>query len=473
MKAVDYIALLPLLVQAGSVLVLLAAICVRRDHVVAVVISAATSAAALAVIPLSAARAPHAVWTLLIVDRLALFYMGLIFAGSFAVALLAHGYLERHGIRREEFYLLLQAATTGAAVLAATTHFAVVFLGLELLSVSLYGMIAYIFNRPNSLEAAVKYLILAAASSAFLLLGMALIYAESGTMTFAGLAAGGRSIFGLSGAALLVAGLGFKLAVVPFHMWTPDIYQGAPVPVAAFLATVSKGAAVSLLLRFALTTKLTGEDSLHAALAGAAVASMLAGNLLALLQRNISRLLAYSSISHLGYVLVAILAGDAPGAEAVTFYVTSYLVTTLGAFGVISVLSTGRRDCNDVEDYRGLFWRRPGLAVVFTAMLLSLAGIPLTGGFVGKFLIVAAGVQASLWALVFVLVAGSVVGLFYYLRVVAAMFAEAPPAPPAAAAAIAPAGGLLLGALGVTVVALGIYPAPAVALIRSLLFSVP
>lgn len=473
MKAGDIIALLPLLVQAGSVLVLLGAICVRRNHVATVVISAAASAAALAVIPWSAARAPHAVWTLLIVDRFALFYMGLIFAGSFVVTLLAHGYLERHGIRKEEFYLLLQAATTGAAVLAATTHFATVFLGLELLSVSLYGMIAYIFNRPNSLEAAVKYLILAAASSAFLLLGMALIYAESGVMTFAGLAAGGKSVFGLSGAALLMAGIGFKMAVVPFHMWTPDIYQGAPVPVAAFLATVSKGAAVALLLRFALSTERIGADSLYAALACVAVASMLAGNLLALLQRNISRILAYSSISHLGYVLVAIVAGDVFGAEAVTFYVTSYLVTTLGAFGVISVLSTRWRDCNEVEDYRGLFWRRPGLAIVFTAMLLSLAGIPLTGGFMGKFFVVAAGVQASLWTLVLVLVAASVVGLFYYLRVVAAMFAEAPAKPPPAAAVVAPAVGLLLGALSVMVVALGVYPGPIVALIRSLLFPVP
>jgi NADH-quinone oxidoreductase subunit N len=473
MKADDAIALLPLLVQAGSVLLLLGAICVRRNHAAAVVISAACSIAALAVIPLAATRAPHAVLTFFIVDRFALFYMGLIFAGTFAVALLAHGYLERHGIRKEEFYLLLQAATTGAAVLAATTHFAAVFLGLELLSVSLYGMIAYIFNRPNSLEAAVKYLILAAASSAFLLLGMALIYAESGVMTFAGLAAGGRSVFALSGAALLMAGIGFKLALVPFHMWTPDIYQGAPVPVAAFLATVSKGAAVALLLRFALSTERTGADSLYVALASVAVASMLAGNLLALLQRNISRLLAYSSISHLGYVLVAIVAGDALGAEAVTFYVTSYLVTTLGAFGVISVLSTRRRDCNEVDDYRGLFWRRPGLAIVFTAMLLSLAGIPLTGGFIGKFFVVAAGVQASLWTLVFVLVAASIVGLFYYLRIVAAMFAEAPANPPPAAAAVAPTAGLLLGALSVLVVLLGVYPGPIVALIRSLLFPVP
>ena len=245
------------------------------------------------------------------------------------------------------------------------------------------------------------------------------------------------------------------------------------MPVAAFLATVSKGAAVALLLRFALSTERIGAESLYAALACIAVASMLAGNLLALLQRNLSRLLAYSSISHLGYVLVAIVAGNGFGAEAVTFYLTSYLVTTLGAFGVITVLSTRWRDCNEVEDYRGLFWRRPGLAIVFTAMLLSLAGIPLTGGFIGKFFVVSAGVQASLWTLVLVLVAASVVGLFYYLRVVAAMFAETPAKPPPAAAVVAPGAGLLLGALTAMVVALGVYPGPIVTLIRSLLFPVP
>jgi NADH-quinone oxidoreductase subunit N len=416
---------------------------------------------------------------LLIVDRAALFFMGLIFASSLAVTVLAYDYLERHSVRREEFYILLQAATTGAVVLAATTHFAIVFLGLELLSVSLYGMIAYVFNRPNALEAAVKYLILAAVSSAFLLFGMALIYAESGAMTFAALAGpGARPIFLLGGAALFLTGVGFKLALVPFHLWTPDIYQGAPVPVAAFLAAVSKGAVVSLLLRFTLSTPFADATSLRSSLAVFAIASMLAGNFLGLLQRNLCRLLAYSSIAHLGYVLVAILAGPAIGAEAVTFYVTTYLATVLGAFGVISLLSSGRASCNEVDDYQGLFWRRPALAVVFTVMLFSLAGIPLTGGFLAKFFVLNAGVSAALWTPVLVLIASSVVGLFYYLRVVAAMFSSndhrtAATAVAAPMIAISRAGGALLGVLSVAIVLLGVVPGPAVDLIRTLWVQAP
>lgn len=478
MNSTDFIALLPLLVQAGTVLVLLAVVCVRRHHLFSAVVSATANAAALAVLPLAAAQTPHAVGELLIVDRAALFFMGLIFSSALAVTMLAYDYLGRHGVRREEFYILLQAATTGAAVLTATTHFAIVFLGLELLSVSLYGMIAYIFNRPNAIEAAVKYLILAAVSSAFLLFGMALIYAESGAMTFAALSRpGGHPIFLLGGAALLLTGVGFKLALVPFHLWTPDIYQGAPVPVAAFLAAVSKGAVVALLLRFAMSTETMDTTSLRTTLAGLAIASMIAGNLLGLLQRNLCRLLAYSSIAHLGYVLVAILAGPEIGAEAVTFYVTTYVMTVLGAFGVISLLSSGRASYSELGDYQGLFWRRPALAVVFTAMLFSLAGIPLTGGFLAKFLVLNAGVSAALWTPVFVLIASSVVGLYYYLRVVATMFSSS--SRPAAVGAVIPVGsisrpgGTLLGLLSLGIVVLGVVPGPALKLIHTLWIQVP
>ncbi|HEY0944818.1 MAG TPA: NADH-quinone oxidoreductase subunit N [Opitutaceae bacterium] len=478
MTRADFIALLPLCIQAASVLVLLGAVCVRRSHRASMVLSVLFGGLALATLPVAADQAPHAVGPLLIIDRVALFYMGLIFASTIAVAVLSYDYLERHGVRREEFYILLQAATTGAAVLAATIHFAIVFLGLELLSISLYGMIAYIFNRPHSLEAAVKYLILAATASAFLLFGMALIYAESGAMTFAGIrilpetADGAPAIFILGGTALFLTGIGFKLALVPFHLWTPDIYQGAPVPVAAFLAAVSKGAVVSLLLRFALATDLATATSLQVVVGTLAIASMLAGNLLGLLQRNLSRLLAYSSIAHLGYVLVALLAGGAAGAEAVTFYVTSYLVAVLGAFAVISLLSTSARDGNELDDYRGLFWRRPVLAALFTAILLSLAGIPLTAGFLGKFIVLNAGVTASLWPLVLVLVAGSSIGLFYYLRVVATLFAPVSASErfPSGGShfSISRAGSALLTVVGAVVLGLGVYPGPLVALIRAL-----
>ena len=195
-------------------------------------------------------------------------------------------------------------------------------------------------------------------------------------------------------------GIGFKLALVPFHMWTPDVYEGAPAPITAFVATVSKGAMFALLLRYFNQSGARNSTALLLVLTIVAIASMFAGNLLALLQNNVKRILAYSSIAHLGYLIVAFEAGGDMAGFAVAFYFVAYFATMLGAFGVVTMLSTPGNDLGDLESYRGLFWRRPMIASVFTVMLLSLAGIPLTAGFVGKFYIVAAGASVSLWLLV-------------------------------------------------------------------------
>jgi NADH-quinone oxidoreductase subunit N len=249
---------------------------------------------------------------------------------------------------------------------------------------------------------------------------------------------------------------------VPFHLWTPDVYEGAPAPVTAYVATVSKGAVFALLLRFFYSTGAKNLGPILLVFSVIAIASMIAGNLLALRQSNVKRILAYSSIAHLGYILVAFLAGGARAAEAVTFYLVAYFITTLGAFGVITVLSTESRDADRLEDYRGLFWRRPILAGIMTLMLLSLAGIPLTVGFVGKFFLVTAGVSGSLWNLVFILVLSSVIGLFYYLRVLVALYATSDHGKPVEAAALpAPSalGGCTLAVLSLLLVWLGVYPA--------------
>ena len=469
MSLTDLVAILPLLVLAvASVAVLLAAAWSPRQRVLGAW-TALGLVAALAALPIAARAIPRQVTPLLRLDRYALFFLGLLLAAALAVAALAAGYLERRGVRQGEFQALLLLGTLGAAVLVCSSHFASFFLGLELLSVSLYALIAYIRSEERPLEAGLKYLILAGASSGFLLFGMALLYSETGTLEFSRL---GTPVNGLTlmGLAILVTGIGFKLAVVPFHMWTPDVYEGAPAPVTAFVATVSKGAMFALFLRYFALAHIAGVPSVWRALAAIAVASMLAGNLLALMQGNVKRLLAYSSIAHLGYLLVAFLASGPRAAEAVTFYLVAYMATTVGAFGVVAVLSTGAREAEGLEAYRGLFWRRPGIAFVFTAMLLSLAGIPLTAGFVGKFFVLSAGIGSALWLLVFVLVLGSAIGLFYYLRVVAAMFtASAPEAAegPAPAAPLTVAGTLALAVLTIVVVLLGLYPAPVIRLIQS------
>jgi NADH-quinone oxidoreductase subunit N len=267
---------------------------------------------------------------------------------------------------------------------------------------------------------------------------------------------------------MLLVGIGFKLAVVPFHLWTPDVYQGAPAPVTAFVATVSKGSLVGLIVRFFGPVDIAAFGSLFAVFTVIVVASMIFGNILALLQNNVKRILAYSSIAHLGYLLVAFLVGGSLGPTVVTFYLIAYFVMTLGAFGVITVLSDPQREAEHIDDYRGLFWRRPWLGGTFTAMLLSLAGIPLTVGFMGKFYLVVAGVSASFWLMVVVLVLTSGIGLFYYLRVVVAIFSRQPQTP-VATTVLPLAGGLTLAGLTLLLVWLGVLPSPLLEIIRTMI----
>jgi NADH-quinone oxidoreductase subunit N len=466
MTLIDLITILPLIVLAASAVVAMLVIAFYRNHALAAGLTLAGLALAFVALLVAALTGVHQVTALLVVDGYARFYMGLLFAGSFAVAVLAYDYLEKHPGNHEEFYVLLLLATLGSSVLAASSHFASFFLGLEILSVSLYAMIAYLRVNPQGIEAGIKYLVLAAASAAFLLFGMALIYAVAGSMEFARMASLRTTVdtqqntLLLTGFGMLVIGIGFKLAVVPFHMWTPDVYEGAPAPVTGFIATVSKGGMFALLLRYFNQVDVRAFGSLFLVFAVISIASMLIGNLLALLQNNVKRILAYSSISHFGYILVAFLASGAYAVTAVTVYLVAYFVTTLSAFGVISVLSGSDRELDTLEDYRGLFWRRPWLAGVLTVALLSLAGIPLTAGFIGKFYVLQAGVGSDLWYLVLILVLGSAIGLYYYLRVVVDMYQKPVPGRerPAAALAVHGTGSLLLAALVLLLVLIGVYP---------------
>ncbi|HZW80404.1 MAG TPA: NADH-quinone oxidoreductase subunit N, partial [Candidatus Deferrimicrobiaceae bacterium] len=270
------------------------------------------------------------------------------------------------------------------------------------------------------------------------------------------------------GIVLTVTGIGFKLGVVPFHLWTPDVYEGAPAPVAAFVATTSKTAVVALLLRYFYFSGALGYRTIFLVLSIIAIASMCAGNLLALAQTNVKRILAYSSIAHFGYILVAFLAGGAlvetMAIEAVSFYLVAYTVTILAAFGIVTVLSGSERDADNIEDYHGLFWRRPVMATVFTAALLSLAGIPATMGFVGKFYVLAAGAAAAAWPLIIILVVTSVAGLFYYLRIVVALFSI--PREHALVQTVSRSGAFVPVVLSILLIWFGVYPTPLLNLIR-------
>ncbi len=477
MSTTDITALLPFIILAATTLIVVLVISFYRNHFITAMLTVIGHAAAIAVLPSLTHVTPLQVTPLMIIDDYSLFYIGLLTAASLIVTVLMYSYLQRREAQREEFYALLLIATIGSTVLVTSSHFITLFIGLEVLTVSLYGMIAYLFTNDRPLEAGIKYLILAAASSAFLLFGMALIFAETGTMLFSELAeklAGGedlRQVFILTGTGMMVVGIGFKLAVVPFHMWTPDIYEAAPAPVTAYLATVSKGGMFAILLRYFIELNVYTYETVFFVFTVIAILSMFIGNILALLQSNVKRILAYSSIAHLGYILVAFLAAGALAVEAVTFYLVAYFITSLGAFGIVGLLIYNEREPEDIQDYRGLYVHRPWLSAVFTAMMFSLAGIPLTAGFIGKFYVLTAGVSAALWVLVILLVVNSAIGLYYYLRIVITMYSspEETGSPSGSLAqSISIAGGVVLAFLMITLVWLGVYPEPLIAIIQDI-----
>lgn len=469
MTSADLVAFLPWLVLAAGALVVMLAIAFRRDHRLAAGLALATLGLALASLPLAATAAPRDVTPLFRVDGYALLYTGILVAATAAVGLLSYGYLRERPETREEYYVLLLLAVLGASLLAASQHLISFFLSLELLSVSLYTLIGYLRPRRRGLEAAIKYLVLSGVSTAFMVLGMALIYAGQGTLGFEELVGGPSIAEGpwavtlAAGMALVGVALGFKLSLVPFHFWSPDVYEGAPAPVAALVATVSKGGVLGLALRLFATLDGVLDSPLVQALGLVAAASMLAGSLLALRQDNLKRVLAYSSIAHLGYLLVPLLAGGEPAMAAATFYLVAYMITILAAFGVVTVLSGPEEDAGALENYRGLIWRRPWLGGLLAASLFSLAGLPLTAGFLAKLYLVAAGVGAGLWWLVGSLVLSSAIALYFYLRIVVAMLQQ-----PEAVGETGPAGrplvplgaGLVLGLLALGLLWLGVYPSP-------------
>ncbi len=430
MTLADLLPLLPLLIASATAVLVMLQIGIRRDHPVTAAIAVsgllvATVAAAM-MMPLTNQQ----VTPLLIIDQYSLFFTVVCCAAAMFIAILSYPYLSRLDDDKDEFYLLLVIATVGAIVMVSSNHFVSTILGLEILSMSLYGMVAYPLHSKESaqhpLEAAVKYLVLSAVSSSFMLFGMALIYAQTGTQAFSSL--GSDAVVSLSdsysivGLLLLISGMAFKLSLAPFHMWTPDVYEGSPLPATAYLATIGKTAMFVVLLRFVVITEALRYDAVVIVFSLIAVLSILAGNVLTLLQNSLKRILAYSSIAHMGYLIIAVIASyfaaSTISIEAVTFYLLAYMIMSLGAFGVASVVSSSEKEFDLVSDYQGLFWRDPWLALIFTGMLLSLAGIPLTVWFIGKFYLFFAGVESALWVLLLVLVVGSGIGLFYYLRIV-------------------------------------------------------
>jgi len=456
----------------------------KREHGLVNALTTAGLAASLLVFIFVDPVLPLQATELLYFDGYSLFFSGLIIFGALAVSILAYPYFESHNALNEEFYILLLTATLGAVVLACSTHFVSFFIGMEMLGVSLYAMIAYPVHEEKSakfpLEAAIKYLIMSGLASGLILFGIALLYALTGTMFFSDLAPAieaqdvAASPVLVTGWLMIIAGIAFKLSLVPFHIWTPDVYEGAPVPVTAYLATVSKASMLAVVLRLLLISDAFQYDALMLVLTVMAAASMLLGNLLALMQANVKRLFAYSSIAHLGYLLVVIIAAaSVPGmlsVESMSFYVAAYFIMSLGGFAVTNAISNSGKELDMISDYQGLFWRNPWLAAVMITVLFSLAGIPLTAGFIGKFYVFTSGVEGSLWFLLTMLIIGSAIGLYYYLRIIYAMLQplEKVSKQDPAGQAIPFGTHAVLASMSAIIIYLGVYPMPMIDILQSL-----
>jgi NADH-quinone oxidoreductase subunit N len=465
--AVDLVPILPELALAGMGIVILLWDAIRpiRDQQVL---------AALALVGIAGAGAVT-VWQwvapssegltvlggMIAVDRYALFFRLVILASAAIAVLFSGHYLTRTGEGRGEYYALLLFATSGMTLLSAAADLIVVFLALEILSLSLYVLAGFSWRRLASQEASLKYFLLGAFSSAFFLYGIALAYGATGTTSIGGIAEAldgglGGLALPLAAAALLAVGFGFKVAAVPFHMWTPDVYQGAPTPVTGFMAAGTKVAGFAALIRVSEVALGPLGWELRAGLVAVSALTMVVGSVLAIAQDDVKRLLAYSSIGHAGFVLVGVAAGNQAGISGAMFYLASYAAMILGAFGVVLLVSRTGEERTSLRSYRGLARRSPVLGALLMLFLLSLAGIPPLAGFMAKFLVFEAAVEAGLEGLVIVAVLASVVAAFFYLRVIVLMYMEDPEEEVARGSSGAPAWGLAVAA-AVTVI-LGVFP---------------
>jgi NADH-quinone oxidoreductase subunit N len=384
------------------------------------------------------------------VDGVALFTRVTVCLAGLVTVPLSFAYAEERRIHRGEYYPLLLFAATGMTLLASSADFIMVFIAIEVLSLSLYILAGFAKRDLNSQEAALKYFLLGAFSSALLLYGIALVYGVTGSTN---IAEAGRAFSSLdapqgmavAAMALLIVGFGFKTAIVPFHMWTPDVYQGAPTPITGFMAAATKAAAFAAFLRVFVGAFAPLQWSWTPVLWVLAALTMLAGAILAVVQNDVKRMLGYSAVAHAGYVLIGFVAVNRAGISGVLVYLLIYTFMSLGSFGVLALLERRNHKAMAIDDLRGLGRRDPVPAGMLALFLLSLAGIPGTAGFVAKFAVFRAGIEAGHAALVVIAVVSSVIAAFFYIRVIVAMFMEDVPEGVAAEAPLAPSTGMSAG----------------------------
>ena len=397
-----------------------------------------------------------------VADPFARFFKVLALVGAAAALLMSTDYWRKEHLRKFEYGILVLLSAAGMMTLTSANDLITLYLGLELMSLSLYVIAAFDRDNLRSSEAGLKYFVLGALSSGMLLYGASLVYGFTGTVAFAGIASAAIKpslglIFGL---VFLFAGLAFKVSAVPFHMWTPDVYEGAPTPVTAFFAAAPKVAAVAIFVRVAIDAFPNIVPQWQQIVIFISIASMVLGAFAAIGQTNIKRLMAYSSIGHVGYALVGLSAGTVAGVQGVLVYMTIYMAMTLGAFACILAMRRRGKAVEEIDELSGLASTHPLIAFLFAALLFSLAGIPPLAGFFAKFYVFLAAVEAGLYTLAVIGVLASVVGAYYYLRIVKIMYMDEPRE---AFEGMGPALRLVLGISGVFVILFFAYPAPIVA----------
>ncbi len=474
----DFAALAPVAILAFGALALMLTevflVSGRRGYQAIVTVAVAVVAAVAAVVP----AAGSVFGGQATVDAFSAFVTVVVCLGVALSALVSAAWLRARGAERGEYYALILFAASGMSLLGMSSDLLVAFIAIEIMSLSTYSLSAFLRRGKRPSEAAFKYMILGAISSALLLYGSSLVYGATGTTLFSGMHSGrgAGSMLLVGGLALIAAGIAFKIAAVPFHAWTPDVYEGAPTPVTAFMAAGVKTAAFALLARIFLSSQ-TGagvaDVSFTNILTVLAFATMIVGNLLALPQRSVKRMLAYSSIAHAGYLLVGVVSAKVEGTRSIAlagvlFYLAAYTATAVGAFAVVGTMEAKNNGDEepkrawDLDRYSGLARKNPALAFAMTVFLLSLAGVPPTAGFVGKLYIFKAAVGAQLYPLAIAGVLTSILGAFYYLRVIVHMYMK--PAEGEEQPVTAPSMALALGGAVLVVAVLGIFGDPLVKL---------
>jgi NADH-quinone oxidoreductase subunit N len=419
-----------IIITVSAVVTLLLAAFGRRESIGAVAGAVALTGAGLAMIFTcllwdASASIFNDLYT---IDNFGTFFKGLALIVAMLVTLLSLSYVEREDIIKGEYYSLLLFGVLGMMIMVSSNHFITIFIGLEVMSIAIYVLCGLLSGNPRSAEASLKYFLLGAFATAFLLYGMALIYATTGILDIREIA--NYVLYGnfslspmfMIGMALLIVGFGFKTASVPFHMWTPDVYQGAPTSITAYMATGIKAAAFGAFLRIFYTAFLPFLANWSGMIWLIAVATMTLGNITALVQDDVKRMLAYSSIAHAGYILIAFVIGDQVSSASILFYLLVYTFMNIGAFTIVILLGRKGAENTGIESYAGLAGRHPLIALSMSIFLLSLAGIPPLAGFMGKFYVLSAAVKAQYYWLAVIGVLNSVVAVYYYLRVIMAMY---------------------------------------------------